>query len=422
MRAVVVWWTRSPLRAFLLIFLLAFAVRGYFYLFRFPEVYTKHPGVELRAIALSLMETGSFADPYAVPTGPTAHLPPVYVGFVALVWKLLGPTQTAGVLLGAIGIAASSAAYALMPWFAGRVGMGERSGVVAGVAGALTPRSANEMGFAWEEPYAALALMLLLAAFLRQWTGRRIRLGRAFLLGTAAGATLHLAPNLLLVVSGCLLFGLWWRRSRRQVLATLLMGLGVLAASVPWGWRNVNSLGGLVPVRSNFGLELRLGNHEGALSNFEATYRLEGSRFRHPYVHVAEAREVARLGELEYMRRAGKEALDWIADNPGAFLGLTARRTSSFWFGAWRAPLFSLALTLLTLAAALGAVLALPRLAPPQRAVLLLPLILYPVVYYLVGYADRYRTPIHWILVLLAGAALWRGLRTLSPEKGGSAT
>ena len=45
-------------------------------------------------------------------------------------------------------------------------------------------------------------------------------------------------------------------------------------------------------------------------------------------------------------------------------------------------------------------------LAPPQWAVLLIPLATYPLIYYVVAYMFRYRIPINGILILLAGAGV----------------
>lgn len=49
-----------------------------------------------------------------------------------------------------------------------------------------------------------------------------------------------------------------------------------------------------------------------------------------------------------------------------------------------------------------------PMLAIPQRATFLIPLITYPLIYYIVAYMPRYRIPIDWILFILAGAAAWQ--------------
>ena len=68
----------------------------------------------------------------------------------------------------------------------------------------------------------------------------------------------------------------------------------------------------------------------------------------------------------------------------------------------------ALAVTMLTLLALLGAWYVLPALSAPQRAALLIPLATYPLVYYIVTYMWRYRTPLNWLILLLAGAAIWR--------------
>lgn len=49
-----------------------------------------------------------------------------------------------------------------------------------------------------------------------------------------------------------------------------------------------------------------------------------------------------------------------------------------------------------------------PKITIPQRAAFLIPLITYPLIYYIVAYMPRYRIPIDWILFILAGAAAWQ--------------
>jgi hypothetical protein len=110
------------------------------------------------------------------------------------------------------------------------------------------------------------------------------------------------------------------------------------------------------------------------------------------------------------MRRARNEAFAWIRGHPGGFLTLTVTRFLYFWAGPLHAPLAALPIILLTAAAAVGAWRILPRLSLPQRAVLVIPLLTYPLVYYVVSYMYGYRAPLEWLVLLLAGAALtgWR--------------
>ena len=90
MRSAIDWMARSPLRAFIIIFLLGMTIR-LFFLAKVPDNYIlPHDRWEDRAIATALVERGQFADPYMIPTGPTAHLAPIVPGVVALFWCIFG--------------------------------------------------------------------------------------------------------------------------------------------------------------------------------------------------------------------------------------------------------------------------------------------------------------------------------------------
>lgn len=310
----------SPARSFALVFLLSMAVRGFLFPLT-PEELIRDPGSEMGRIARSLAATGEFANPYAVPTGPTAHLPPVHAGFVGLIYVLFGVTATADHVRCLFVIASFSAMYAFLPWLAGRLGARPEAGLLGGLAGALTPRWPMEVCLGWEEPYAAIVLGLLLVAFLERSNKPFNSATGTFWLGAAAGAAFHLAPTLLPVVLGCLAFELWHRR--------------------------------------------------------------------------------------------GGQALEWTRTRPGAFLRLTAWRIVHFWFGAPQRPIAALWTSTITLLAVLGAWRLLSMMAAPQRAALLIPLATYPLVYYVLGSAYRYRVPVYGILLILAGSAFFRRARPL---------
>jgi hypothetical protein len=206
------------------------------------------------------------------------------------------------------------------------------------------------------------------------------------------------------VALGLVAFELVWLRQRQRWRWAALTLLGISLACVPWPWRNCQSLGGLFFMRSNFGLELRMGNHEGAGATLELSAR--GGTERHPRNSEDEARKVQRLGELEYMRQAGREAAAWIRSHPLAFLRLTGLRFVQFWLGPIDDRPVAIGTTVLTLLAAVGAWRARPLLSVPRRAAIVIPLLTFPVVYYLVGYEARYRQPVDGLLLLLAAAAL----------------
>jgi hypothetical protein len=174
-------------------------------------------------------------------------------------------------------------------------------------------------------------------------------------------------------------------------------------ACAPWTWRNYRSLGGLFFIRSNFGLELRMGNHPGAGATLDLSAR--GGTERHPRTKEEEARRIQELGELEYMRQAGREATAWIRSHPAEFLRLTGLRVAQFWLGPIDDLPVALGIGVLTLLSAVGAWRTWPRLSAPQRAALVIPLLTYPLVYYVVGFEARYRQPMDGLQLLLAAAA-----------------
>ena len=396
-------------RYFTLIFLLSLAIRVY-QLNQLNQRYLVPTGDrELGAIAISLTKTGEFANTYIIPSGPTAHLPPVPPLIDSLIYRAIGLTSGAGYMRAFLIIVTASLLYGMLPWFSEQFGTGMAAGVIAGLVGAL----GGLVGEIWDklpghgEYLAALILGLLLVAFLRRWKGQSGGWTASLLLGLAAGAAFHVQPALLPVILGCMLFELWWQKSPRTWALVGMIALGILLACLPWGWRNYRSFNALFFIRSNLGLELRMGNYDGASATFDEMDAL-GTHYRHPRADGSEARELIEIGEVAYMRQAGAEALAWIGAHPAEFLRLTARRFANLWAGPLHRPLVdSPGVLALTLLAIVGAWRSFPRITIPQRAAFLIPLATYPLIYYFVAYMPRYRIPIDWILYILAGAAVW---------------
>lgn len=383
---------------FLVIFLLGLTIRGFF-LTKFPESMVRpHDRWENNAIAHSLVDRGEFADPYMIPTGSTAHLPPVWPGIIALTWILFGKTMTGGYALLVFAAIVYSSLFALLPWLGEQFGTGRRAGLIGGLVG-----SGIVLGPGNGEVLAALVLGFLAIGFLHRWKTGSESVSVAFLLGLACGAAFHLQPALLPVVIGWMLFELGWSRTRRKWILVPVLVLGMITACLPWGLRNYRVFHDIFFIRSNVGLELRMGNHEdaaGAMDVMDAR-----SEHRHPRTHLQEAHALRDLGEMEYMRRARIEAMQWIGSHPGEFLRLTLSRITQFWLGPFHQPGMLFMISLLTILAVVGTCRSLSLMTPPQRAALLIPLLTYPLIYYLVAYMPRYRVPLDWILLLLAGAA-----------------
>ena len=271
LRAVVDWIARSPWRYFSLIFLLSMVIR----VDQLDQISGRYllptSDRELGAIAISLTKTGDFADPYIIPTGPTAHLPPIPPLRDSLIYRALGLTYKAGYVRAMSIIVTTSVLYALLPWFSDRLGTGRGAGVLAGLAGAIS----GFVGGVWDmlpghgEYLTGLTLGLVLAAFLHRWANRGGGLVGSLLLGLGIGVAFHVQPALLPVVLGCMLFELWWLKGARKWALMGVIALGILLASLPWGWRNLRTFNRVIFIRSNFGLELSMGNNDAAAATFD---------------------------------------------------------------------------------------------------------------------------------------------------------
>jgi hypothetical protein len=337
---------------------------------------------------------------------------------LALIYKLFGLTLTAGYIRCFFCIVSYSAMYAMLPWFAERVGLEKRSGFFGGLVGALVIPlgSAEVIGWSANEPISAILLGGLLVWFLKRW--KKAQYGRieVFLLGLVFGIASHFSPTLLPVMVGLMLIELYWRRDSGKWFSGLIMLFGVVVACTPWSWRNVNTFQEIFFMRSNFGLELRLGNHPGAVADMDRLGHIEGSSMRHPGHNRSEALQVRELGEIVYMQQARQEALQWIKNHPAEFIRLTLLRMLYFWFGSWYDPVLSAGISLLALLAVPGAWHSVRQLAIPGRAILLIPLLTYPLTYYLVPYMMRYTVPVFWLVLLLAGVGVIHGIRNIFKE------
>jgi hypothetical protein len=311
-------------KAVLAVFALALAVRVTFVLVMRPG----YPGSEMIKAASGLATRGSLSDVYG--KGPTAHVAPLYPALLAGLYTICGADERSFPVLGQQLLAAltTAATIALVPVLARRLGLRPAAGWAAAVCLALLPVHSVEVDGRWEQPFTALVLagLLLVAARLQDCDFRSLSRAAAFGLLMAAGGLL--AP-VILPAAGLALLGCWVA-SRANVLRGLAAGAVValvcMVVWAPWIMRNYRELGGFVPLRSNFGLELRLGNSPGA-DGMGLTLR-----HTHPSVDPEQEARLRTLGELPYMREQQEIALDWIADHPDDFAALCGRRFLLFWF------------------------------------------------------------------------------------------
>jgi hypothetical protein len=323
-------------RACLAIFVLSVAVRLAYVLLR-PADYGP-PFGELERAAASLAERGALADVFGEGSGPTAHVAPFYAYVLAGVYRIFGLPQHSGRLPQQIlAIAVSSLRLALLPLVGRRCGLSWRAGVVAGFLLALSPLNlGNESLGRWEANWSALAVVGLVWVFAclhnRRWRSWTLAVLAGALVGLSALASPVVLPAAALMLASEVVLHRGERARVAAGAAVVLLAAGLVVA--PWVWRNLTVLGGFVPLRSNFGLELHLGNHEGAdgRTGHHTEVPDRSAPVHHPYDNPAEIEHLKKIGEVAYMRGHQHEAAEWIRDHPDEFLTLTASRLRMYWF------------------------------------------------------------------------------------------
>jgi len=394
-----------PSLTFLLIFTLAFLVR-FAILLNVPRPNLRQAG-EAGRIAQSLIFRGQFADPYVIPTGPTAHTGPFFPMLLAGVFKLFGTGDRGYFARCILNIGAYSLLYAFFPALGRAFAFPPSAGLMAGFASALLPTKASAEVFrGWEEPYAALILALALLWTLRRWESPRRNAAGAIWLGIIWGAALYVSFSLCSVLIGLAIVDLWRHRFPRAVRDTGVILVVAFAVTVPWLLRNHQQLHGWTLMRDNLGLELQYSNHDHAAASSTLLNADAASLEMHPNNSAREAMIVRELGEIEYNRREMRLAREWIAAHPGDFSRLSTLRFLYFWLGPVEHP-FELAITsAYTLVGLWGLVLLGKKVGRNQFVIWCTALICYPPLYYFVQYISRYRVPIDWLIWLSAGLAV----------------
>jgi len=362
---------------------------------------------ELERTAISLAQTGVYGNPYAVPTGPSAHVSPGYTLILAALFHLFGTATGAEIIKELLATAVSSLQIALLPGVAVTLTLSKRVGLLAGLVMALYPaRPLVEVDGDWESPYIALALMLAAILAARLWKNRDLRGWIAVRHGLGWGVVLLFVSALLPLFAAFLIVdGFWLRHQlRRYFLFAALKIMVVAACLAPWTIRNYFALGAPIVTRSNNGIELRISNNDFAVSD-QRENMLRGLFNRyHPLQSRAEALKVRQLGEIEYNRELVAEARQWIYSHPRRFLELTLGRIRCFWFYIDPTSRTKTAfLWLIDALGFLGLAVALRR-RPVAGVALGLITLVYPLPNYLVHVGLRQSYPVEWLMLLLASS------------------
>jgi 4-amino-4-deoxy-L-arabinose transferase-like glycosyltransferase len=367
-------------------------------------------GYELGRVARAIAAGLGFSSPLRmVDTGPTVWFTPIYPYFVAGIFKLFGIYS----YLSEIIIQISNSAFAALTvipihaiakkTYGNGVAMGAAWGWVFFPTALFFP-----IMWIWDTALAALFFALIF------WATLALREKRNLLPWMGYGALWALGgltnPSLLSLLPFFLGWLIWeahkesapWARSLTAALLVFTICL------VPWMIRNYRVFDKLIVLRSNFGLELWLGNNPDVTDTM--------SQWKHPNDNPAEAEKYKSMGEIAYMAEKQHEAFAYMRSHPLDTINFMFRRFVENWLGitdspadVWAyVPLYVKAFLamncLFSIFSFLG-VLYLSRARQGEGLLFASVLLVFPLVFYFTHSSLRYRFPIDPIMmVLVAGA------------------
>jgi 4-amino-4-deoxy-L-arabinose transferase-like glycosyltransferase len=414
----------GPWRLFWLALAIRIAAIGLFHLYRLhPQEDHFAFGYEMGRIARALATGRGYADPFHGQTGPTAWVTPLFPLILGGIFRVFGvyTRLSAWAILSLDSLL--NALMIPMIWETGERCFDAHVARWSAWIWALYPAAMQyAVKWVWEMTLTAFLFQLALVLALRMGRvgsrpGDEQRSGGAFAriaakdgptwrrwlaFGLVWGLIALSNPSALLFLPVC---GLWilareGRRWARQIPKAICAGLLCIAVIAPWSLRNQRVFHAFVPFRSNFGVELYLGNGPGA-NGFLMEYN-------HPSKDETQFELYRQMGELRYSAWRGQTAQQAIRADLPLFASNCFKRAYFFWWGVPDPQghpgsdlVRGLSFGFASCAGLLGLVLALRRRIPAARlfgAVFLL----LPVVYYFVTAHARFRHPLEPLIALLS--------------------
>jgi len=377
-----------------------------------------HPW-EMGFLANSLLHGLGYSSPFGVPTGPTAFIAPGYPTIVAAIFLLFGVYSFKSALaIILLNVAASLATIALMMRLS-RSLFGASAAWTAGIFWAFALPVLWLPVIFWESSFSALFFVTMLTLALR--TRRTPTRTNWILLGTFTAVAALINPALIfsfVAIMGWAAFQTWRDAQGASSTAARFSwkspALGAIALFVvfaPWPIRNAVRFHAFIPLRSTVGFELWMGNRPGA------TGRLNESIFPMYNRHELDAYEAQ--GEVAYIHGKSAAAWSYIGSHPAWFADMTARRFVRFWAGTGNAGspvIYQIHALTTTLLGLLGLGL-LFRRDRALAALFALPLLFFPLPYYMTHAEFRYRLNLDPVLVVLAAYAAVEIVAALARRK-----
>jgi 4-amino-4-deoxy-L-arabinose transferase-like glycosyltransferase len=368
-------------------------------------------GYEAGAVAAAIAQGRGFSSPLRfVQTGPTAWFTPIYPYLLAGIFKLFGVySYTSNILIRFVDNIFS--ACTCWPIYAiGAKAFHKRVGAASAWIWAVFPLSLFfSTVWVWDTALTAFTLALIVAATFKLRGSQRLSWWIGYGALWAFGAMVN--PGVVSALPPLALWALWPLRRRFATAGRLALASSLIFAAgiTPWTIRNYVVFHKFIPFRSNFALELWLGNNPGVPDSW--------SPWLHPNDDPAEAAKYAQMTEIPYMQEKQQEAIRFIRIHPLDTLNFTLHRFANNWLGMDQSPseiwshvslqvkLIVLGNCLFPLLSLLGALFAYRE---QNEAVLPLALVMFffPLVFYITHASTRYRHPMDPVMLILAVYAL----------------
>jgi 4-amino-4-deoxy-L-arabinose transferase-like glycosyltransferase len=368
-------------------------------------------GAELGSVARAIASGEGFSSPLpTVRTGPTIWFTPIYPYLIAGIFKLWGIySDTSHIVIQTMNCAFAALTIIPIHGIAKRI-FGNGVAVGAAWAWAFLPTAFYyPMIWVWDTTLIAFVFSLIFWATLAIGKKREILPWAGYGALWAFGILIN--PSIMSLFPFFLGWLVWEARKSmvpwaKPVAAALLVFVICL---VPWTIRNYRVFGKFIVLRSNFGLELWLGNNPKVTDTV--------GDWQHPTGNREEAAKFKRLGEIAYMAEKEHESVAYMRTHPGDTLILIFRRFEINWLafsdsfvdvwnsGQLLSRSFLVLNSLQSLLCMLGALYAF-RARHVEAALFAMVLLIFPLIFYVTHATLRYRFPIDPIMVILATSAV----------------
>jgi 4-amino-4-deoxy-L-arabinose transferase-like glycosyltransferase len=372
-------------------------------------------GLELGRVARAIAAGEGFSSPLLnANSGPTAWFTPIYPYLIAGIFKLWGIySKSSHVIIQTMNCGFS--ALTIIPIYGiAKKTFGNGVAISASWIWVFLPTALYyPMLWVWDTTLLALVFSLIFWATLtmRGKSSMSSWLGYGGL--WAIGVLIN--PSILSLFPFFVAWLVWeLQRTKALWLKPVTAALLLFAIClVPWTVRNYRVFGKFMVLRSNFGLELWLGN------NLQVTDT--SAQWQHPSSDPAEAAKYVRMGEIAYMAEKQREAVSYMRSHPAETLNLVFRRFEMNWLAFSDSPVdvwvngdrntrVFLALNCLLSVGCLFGVLIAQRARLPEATPYAMVLLVFPAVFYLTHASLRYRFPIDPIILILATGAAAQAL------------